>query len=172
LTHRAIEGLNSTVKNKIAGVVTFGDTQTLQDGGQIPGFDVNKTLIICNVGDVVCSGTLIVLPVHLDYVKWVPTALAWLIGTLITANKTEPWWNGTFLTPSPTPPTTPLYLRPSNAASRATLDPTIPPSLSTALDPLVIESGEPRSYTSPSWTTTLLIMAATVFSTLLCQTLH
>lgn len=47
LTHRAIEGLQSSVKYRIAGVVTFGNTQALRDGGQIRGFDLNKTLIIC-----------------------------------------------------------------------------------------------------------------------------
>jgi cutinase len=35
LTHRAIENLSDAVKGKIVGVVTFGDTQNLQDRGQI-----------------------------------------------------------------------------------------------------------------------------------------
>lgn len=74
------------MKSKIAGVVTFGDTQTLQDGGRIRGFPTNKTLIICNLGDVICTGTLLVYPVHLDYVKWVPTAVAYLIEKLLEAD--------------------------------------------------------------------------------------
>jgi cutinase len=114
LTHHAIEGLNQTVKDKIAGVVTFGDTQNLQDGGQIRGFDLNKTLIICNVGDLVCVGTLYIMPVHLDYVKWVPTAVSWLIQKLLAADELVPWKNGTFILPPPPglPPNLPPHPKP------------------------------------------------------------
>lgn len=41
----------------------------LQDGGQIPNFPPEKTNIICNAGDAVCSGTLTILPAHLDYTR-------------------------------------------------------------------------------------------------------
>ncbi|KAK6836147.1 cutinase-domain-containing protein [Apiospora arundinis] len=91
LTHRAVQSLPAAVKSKIAGIVTFGDTQTLQDGGRILGFPTNKTLIICNIGDVVCTGTLLVYPVHLDYVKWVPTAVAYLIEKLLEADARDPF---------------------------------------------------------------------------------
>lgn len=47
--------------------VTFGDTQNTQDDGQIPDFPINKTLIICNTGDAVCQGTLLILEPHLNY---------------------------------------------------------------------------------------------------------
>ncbi|KAI1491415.1 carbohydrate esterase family 5 protein [Biscogniauxia mediterranea] len=91
LTHRAIEGLGQSVKDKIAAVVTFGDTQTLQDGGRIRGFPPDRTLIICNVGDIVCTGTLYTYPVHYDYLKWVPAAVAFLAQKLLDAN------NGSFV---------------------------------------------------------------------------
>ncbi|KAJ9150068.1 Cutinase [Coniochaeta hoffmannii] len=85
LTHRAIEGLSQGVKDRIAGVVTFGDTQTLQDGEHILGFPLNKTLIICNVGDVICAGTLWVVPIHLDYTRRVPEAVAFLVSRIEAA---------------------------------------------------------------------------------------
>jgi cutinase len=86
LTHRAIEGLGQAVKDRIAGVVTFGDTLTLQDGLHIPGFPLNKTLIICNPGDIICSGTLWVLPIHVDYTRRVAEGVAFLL-TRIKAAK-------------------------------------------------------------------------------------
>ncbi|OIW28970.1 cutinase-domain-containing protein [Coniochaeta ligniaria NRRL 30616] len=85
LTHRAIEGLSQAVKDRIAGVVTFGDTQTLQDGEHILGFPLNKTLIICNAGDVICAGTLWVVPIHFDYTRRVPEAVAFLVGRIEAA---------------------------------------------------------------------------------------
>ncbi|KAI1499719.1 carbohydrate esterase family 5 protein [Biscogniauxia marginata] len=102
LTHRAIEGLQQEVKDKITAVVTFGDTQTLQDGGQIKGYPPDRTLIICNVGDIVCTGTLYTYPVHYDYVKWVPTAVTFLAEKLLEANATTPWPNGSFVFPNTT----------------------------------------------------------------------
>ncbi|KAI1266698.1 cutinase-domain-containing protein [Xylariaceae sp. FL1019] len=98
IVHRAIEGLDAKIKNRIAGVVTFGDTQTLQDGGHIAGFPANHTLIICNIGDIVCVGTLYpIFPVHWDYVKWVPTATLFLAQTILQANAVSPWPNGSFV---------------------------------------------------------------------------
>jgi cutinase len=80
------------VRSRIAGVVTFGDTQTLQSGGHIAGFSTQKTLIICNVGDIICVGTLLPLyPMHWDYVKWVPTATLFLAQMVLQANAVDPW---------------------------------------------------------------------------------
>ncbi|KAI0023702.1 cutinase-domain-containing protein [Xylariomycetidae sp. FL0641] len=97
LVHRAIEGLDQKVKDKIAGVVTFGDTQTWQDSGRIKGYPLNNTLIICNVGDVICTGTLWAYPVHFDYLKWIPTAVLFLTEKLLLANAVHPWTNGSFV---------------------------------------------------------------------------
>ncbi|RDI77214.1 hypothetical protein Vi05172_g12770 [Venturia inaequalis] len=87
LVHRAIENLSSSVKDKIVGVVTYGDTQNLQDGGQIPNFPRAKVLVICNTGDAVCAGTLTILAPHLDYVRRVPEAVSFLNGKLTAAGK-------------------------------------------------------------------------------------
>lgn len=67
VSHRAIESLDPAVQNQIAGVILYGDTQFQQDNGQIPGFDQAKTKIICAQGDLVCNGTLTILPPHLSY---------------------------------------------------------------------------------------------------------
>ncbi|KAK0646736.1 cutinase-domain-containing protein [Cercophora newfieldiana] len=90
ITHRAIEGLPQYVKDRVAGVVTFGDTQTLQDGGRIKGYPVEKTLIICNPGDIICAGYMWVVPVHFPpyYVQRVPEGVAFLIGRLLLTPST------------------------------------------------------------------------------------
>ncbi|KAM7190408.1 Cutinase domain containing protein, partial [Rhypophila sp. PSN 637] len=56
ITHRAIESLSEAAKNRIAGVVTFGDTQAMQGGGRITGYPVESTSIICNSGDILRTG--------------------------------------------------------------------------------------------------------------------
>lgn len=95
MTHRAVQYLDQPIKDGITAVVTFGDTQTLQDGGRIVGYPVGDTLIICNDGDVVCTGTLWVFPVHFDYTKRVPEAVHWLIWKILSSYFNEPitpWW--------------------------------------------------------------------------------
>ncbi|KAH8663204.1 cutinase [Ilyonectria robusta] len=71
VNHRAIEDLPEDQKNRIAGVVTFGDTQFRADDGQIPNFPADKVEIICaaNPRDTVCDGVLTaaILPPHLSY---------------------------------------------------------------------------------------------------------
>jgi cutinase len=67
VNHRAIEELDSSVQDQIAGVVLYGDTQKQQDRNQIPNFPKDKVMIICQPGDAVCLGTLSVLPAHLTY---------------------------------------------------------------------------------------------------------
>ena len=67
VNHRAIEELDTAVKDQIAGVVLYGDTQKQQDNDQIPKFPADKVKIICQTGDAVCRGQLLVLPAHLTY---------------------------------------------------------------------------------------------------------
>ncbi|KAF2447250.1 carbohydrate esterase family 5 protein [Karstenula rhodostoma CBS 690.94] len=67
VSHRAIESLDPAVQSQIAGVILYGDTQNTQDKGQIPGFDPKKTKIICAPGDLVCTGSLVILAPHLSY---------------------------------------------------------------------------------------------------------
>lgn len=67
VNHRAIEDLDAAVQDQIAGVVLYGDTQKQQDKNQIPNFPADKVKIICQTGDAVCLGQLVVLPAHLTY---------------------------------------------------------------------------------------------------------
>ncbi|KAM7194411.1 cutinase domain containing protein [Naviculisporaceae sp. PSN 640] len=85
ITHRAVESLPQYVKDRIAGVVTFGDTQALQDGGRIKGFPLEKTMIICNEGDLVCWGTAYIAPTHFPayYLQRVPEAVTFLVTRIL-----------------------------------------------------------------------------------------
>lgn len=80
--HRAIENLPQSVKDRINGVVTFGDTQNQQDRGQIPNFPPSKTRIFCNPGDLVCRGTLTITAFHLTYGSDAPAAANFLAGRI------------------------------------------------------------------------------------------
>ncbi len=78
ITHEAIKGLTSAIMNQIVGVTLFGDTRNEHDHGQIDGYPQDDLLIICNPGDLVCDGTLIITPAHLDYTPRMPEAVAFL----------------------------------------------------------------------------------------------
>lgn len=86
VNHRAIEDLSTSVKNQIAGVVTFGDTQNRRDNQQIPNFPRDKLQIFCGglVRDTVCDGNLagaVLLP-HLSYGDDAEEAGEFLIGKI------------------------------------------------------------------------------------------
>lgn len=62
-----IEGLTSQVKDRLKAVVLFGYNKNQQNQGKVPGFPDEKLKVICNEGDLVCNGTLIITPHHLTY---------------------------------------------------------------------------------------------------------
>ncbi|PNS15139.1 hypothetical protein CAC42_8140 [Sphaceloma murrayae] len=78
--HGVARTLSTTVQNRVAGLVTYGDTRKAQDRNMIPPFPSSKTLIICNAGDGVCTGTLVVTAAHLAYQGTVGTAVNFLVG--------------------------------------------------------------------------------------------
>ncbi|KAF1975813.1 cutinase-domain-containing protein [Bimuria novae-zelandiae CBS 107.79] len=87
VNHRAIEDLSADMKNQIAGVVTFGDTQARADGRRIPNFPQDKIRIFCGEGrirDTVCDSNLIaaVLAPHLSYGADAGAAGSFLIGKI------------------------------------------------------------------------------------------
>lgn len=63
----AVQKLSPDVKAKVKGVVLFGFTRNLQDGGKIPGYPPGQTKVYCAVGDLVCDGSLFITPAHLTY---------------------------------------------------------------------------------------------------------
>ncbi|KAK5661130.1 hypothetical protein OQA88_11020 [Cercophora sp. LCS_1] len=85
ITHRAVESLPQQVRDRISGIVTFGDTQAFQDGGRIKNYPLEKTFIICNTGDMVCMGTAYIAPTHFPeyYVQRVPEAVSFLVGRIL-----------------------------------------------------------------------------------------
>lgn len=78
----AISGLSSTVMNQIKGVVLYGYTKNKQNGGRIPNFPAEKTKVICETGDLVCDGTLIVTVAHLLYLDDVSSAKSFLVNKI------------------------------------------------------------------------------------------
>lgn len=67
LAAAAIEDTSAAIREKIVGAVLFGYTKNLQNRGRIPNYPADRTLVICNTGDLVCSGTLILAAPHFTY---------------------------------------------------------------------------------------------------------
>ncbi|KAF4996511.1 hypothetical protein FGRMN_4465 [Fusarium graminum] len=67
LAAASIEDLTSAVRNKVVGTILFGYTKNAQNSGRIPNYPAERTKVFCNVGDLVCTGSLIVAAPHLAY---------------------------------------------------------------------------------------------------------
>ncbi|KAL2131192.1 hypothetical protein VTI74DRAFT_5418 [Chaetomium olivicolor] len=63
----ALSELPAAIQNQVKGAVLFGYTKNLQNGGRIPNFPADKTKVYCAVGDMVCWGTLFIMPSHFWY---------------------------------------------------------------------------------------------------------
>lgn len=63
----ALSDVSTAVRNKVVGTVLFGYTKNLQNNRGIPSYPSNRLKVFCAVGDLVCSGTLTILPPHLSY---------------------------------------------------------------------------------------------------------
>ena len=63
----ALSDVTAAVRNKVVGTVLFGYTQNLQNREGIPSYPSNRLKVFCAFGDLVCSGTLTILPAHLSY---------------------------------------------------------------------------------------------------------
>jgi cutinase len=86
VVHRAVEDIESNIKQKIAAAVCFGDTQWRRDGGQIPNFPRDKYKVFCGglIRDTVCDGNLAgaILAPHLSYGADADEAAAFLASKL------------------------------------------------------------------------------------------
>ncbi|KAM0335616.1 hypothetical protein ACHAQA_000664 [Verticillium albo-atrum] len=85
VAHRSIESLPPAAQSQIVGVLTVGDTQKTQDGSRIFNFPPDRVSFLCNPGDVICDGQLVVLAPHLDYTRRADEGVQFLaskIGTI------------------------------------------------------------------------------------------
>jgi len=67
LTAAAVSKLPAATQSKVVGAVLFGYTKNLQNRGQIPNYPAANTKIFCAVGDLVCTGSLVITAAHLSY---------------------------------------------------------------------------------------------------------
>jgi cutinase len=78
----SIQALPAAIMDNIYGVVLFGFTRNLQDGGRIPNYPTSKTKVFCATGDLVCDGTLVITAAHLTYGVDAPAAASFLVQQL------------------------------------------------------------------------------------------
>ncbi|KAK3984899.1 cutinase-domain-containing protein [Cladorrhinum sp. PSN332] len=67
LAAASIRDSSAAIREQIKGVVLFGYTKNLQNLGRIPDYPRDRTEVYCAVGDLVCSGSLVVTAAHLTY---------------------------------------------------------------------------------------------------------
>ncbi|RBR05210.1 hypothetical protein FVER53590_12346 [Fusarium verticillioides] len=63
----ALSELQIAVQNQVVGAALYGYTKNEQLGGRIPNYPTDKTKIFCLPTDLVCDGTLFILPAHFLY---------------------------------------------------------------------------------------------------------
>ncbi|KAF5561788.1 cutinase [Fusarium napiforme] len=63
----ALSELKGAVQNQVVGAALFGYTKNEQLGGRIPNYPTDRTKIFCLPTDLVCDGTLFILPAHFLY---------------------------------------------------------------------------------------------------------
>jgi cutinase len=79
---RSIQRLPQSIKDRIGAVVLFGYTQNQQLNGGIPGFPDSKVKVFCNIGDLVCLGTLTLLAPHFTYGLRTDDAVRFIYSTI------------------------------------------------------------------------------------------
>ena len=64
VVHLAAQQISSSVQNRVAAVVVFGDPD---NGSGFPGVLNGRSITFCNTGDDMCAGGDFILPAHLTY---------------------------------------------------------------------------------------------------------
>ncbi|KAL8364822.1 hypothetical protein RB595_003886 [Gaeumannomyces hyphopodioides] len=64
LVHNAAKQLSPNMASRVSAAVIFGDPKNGEPVAQIPA---SRTMVICNTGDNICSGGILILPPHLTY---------------------------------------------------------------------------------------------------------
>ncbi|KAG5931664.1 hypothetical protein E4U60_005915 [Claviceps pazoutovae] len=67
LAAAAVSNASPEIRNQIVATVLFGYTKNLQNGGKIPNYPADRVKVFCNPGDMVCTGSLVITPAHLNY---------------------------------------------------------------------------------------------------------
>jgi len=78
----AMEDLPANIRARVGAAVVFGYTRNQQNRGGIPGLPSNKVKVYCAIGDLVCSGTLIVGLPHFTYSDDASDAVRFITRTL------------------------------------------------------------------------------------------
>ncbi|CCE30291.1 hypothetical protein E4U22_005267 [Claviceps purpurea] len=68
LAAAAVSNASPEIRNQIVATVLFGYTKNLQNGGKIPNYPADRVKVFCNPGDMVCTGSLMITPAHLNYI--------------------------------------------------------------------------------------------------------
>ncbi|KAF8665369.1 hypothetical protein AX16_000388 [Volvariella volvacea WC 439] len=71
VTHLAAARLSSAVQQRVNAAVVFGDPKR---GEPFPGVINGRSITFCAFGDLICSGSAIILPPHLSYGSDAPAA--------------------------------------------------------------------------------------------------
>jgi len=62
--HLAADQISSSVQNRVAAVVTFGDPYY---GSDLPGVLNDRAITFCHHFDTICNGGIVISPTHLTY---------------------------------------------------------------------------------------------------------
>lgn len=63
----ALSDVTAAVRSQVVGTVLFGYTKNLQNSGRIPNYPADRLEVFCALGDLVCTGSLVITAAHLSY---------------------------------------------------------------------------------------------------------
>ncbi|KAG6116150.1 hypothetical protein E4U14_000460 [Claviceps sp. LM454 group G7] len=84
LAAAAVSNASPEIRNQIVATVLFGYTKNLQNGGKIPNYPADRVKVFCNPGDMVCTGSLVITPAHLNYIPQAGSAAPQFLESKVT----------------------------------------------------------------------------------------